>query len=234
MGRFINADVIVPDVGETAQGYNVFAYANSNPVNNRDDKGTFCVPAAIVGGVLSAGLSIASSVMAAAVSGQKLDVGKMLLWAAADGAVGAITTLSGEKMYSVALSIAKGAMSFGKTLSNGGSISEAFINAGATLVTELVSIHVGVVTMPGSTTDDLVGNAVLSSVISGETQGLQQTATVVYNAAKTQQSAQTTKRPTQSTSVTKRSSRTATRRPTVSKTTTPAREQYHIHAFGAW
>ncbi len=39
MARFINADGVIPDVGEAIQGYNMFAYCFNNPVNMDDPTG---------------------------------------------------------------------------------------------------------------------------------------------------------------------------------------------------
>ena len=39
VGRWINADAVVPDVGDSMQGYNLFSYCFNNPVNMSDDSG---------------------------------------------------------------------------------------------------------------------------------------------------------------------------------------------------
>ena len=41
VGRFLNADSVVPDVGGNIKGYNVFAYCYNNPVNSSDYTGNW-------------------------------------------------------------------------------------------------------------------------------------------------------------------------------------------------
>ena len=189
MGRFINADNIVSDVGGLLKGSNLFPYCEKNIVKYKDSAGTFCIPAAIVGGVVGAGLSIANSVLSAAITGESLDVGKMLLYATANGIAGAISSGTVSSMLRNITIGAKTIISAGNTLSAGSSISEAIMNGGITLLSELACNSIGFATMPGEGRADLVGNAILSGVLGGEVQGIQQVTTVVSTANGRQQSA---------------------------------------------
>ena len=42
--RFVNGDGLISDVGNSIQGYNLFAYCDNNPINHTDSNGTWKLP----------------------------------------------------------------------------------------------------------------------------------------------------------------------------------------------
>ena len=61
IGRFINADAYATTNTTGIINTNMFVYCVNDPINNHDDNGDFCVPAAIVNGVLNVGLTFGNA-----------------------------------------------------------------------------------------------------------------------------------------------------------------------------
>ncbi len=61
IGRFINADTYATTNTTGIINTNMFVYCVNDPINNHDDNGDFCVPAAIVNGVLNVGLTFGNA-----------------------------------------------------------------------------------------------------------------------------------------------------------------------------
>ena len=78
IGRFINADSYASTDATGLLSTNMFAYCENDPVNNYDDSGRFCAPAALVNGILSAGLAVAGACVDSLQSGEAIN-GKALV-----------------------------------------------------------------------------------------------------------------------------------------------------------
>lgn len=101
-GRFINADKYTT-TGQSVIGNNMFAYCNNNPIAFKDSNGNFCLPTAIIGGVLNAGVSILCTVFDSADNNCKIDKWQMIQDAGASFAVGFMSSGLETKAFDTAI-----------------------------------------------------------------------------------------------------------------------------------
>ena len=133
-GRFLNADAFASTDISDVLSANMFAYCGNNPVNNCDSSGSFCVPAAIVGGVLNAALEIAGAYIDSAISGEAVDAGELVVDVVVAFATGAVQGGFGEGIISTALDVANVGSTFVTTIKEGGTLEEAAVRSAITFV----------------------------------------------------------------------------------------------------
>ncbi len=141
-GRFISPDKYTT-TGQGVIGNNMFAYCNNNPIQHKDDKGDICFPAAIVGGFINAGVSIMCSVFDAAESGEQLDFKVVATDALIGFGIGFATNLFEAKAVKTAATLFETGRSFVDTLNRGGTLEEAAVNAGETLIIDTIAGKAG-------------------------------------------------------------------------------------------
>ena len=133
-GRFLSPDKYTT-TGQGVIGNNMFAYCNNNPIQYKDDNGDFCIQAAIIGGIVDAGVSIICSLIDAAGSDEKLDVQSMAIDAAVSFGVGFLSSGLGTNAFDTAIHAFEAGYSFVTTAARGGSLEEAAVNAVTTYAT---------------------------------------------------------------------------------------------------
>ena len=145
-GRFISPDKYTT-TGQGVIGNNMFAYCNNNPIQYKDDNGDFCIQTALVGGFINAGVSIVCSVIDAAANGEQLDASVVLQDAAVSFAFGFVSGFNEKeaikKTLETAINVVESGYSFATTLSRGGTLEEAVVNAGETFVTNTIAGKAG-------------------------------------------------------------------------------------------
>ena len=141
-GRFISPDKYTT-TGQGVIGNNMFVYCNNNPIQHKDENGDICIPAAIVGGVINAGVSIMCSVFDAAESGEQLDFTTVATDALIGFGIGFATNLFEAKAVKTAATLFEPGRSFVDTLNRGGTLEEAAVNAGETLIIDTIAGKAG-------------------------------------------------------------------------------------------
>ena len=141
-GRFLSSDKYTT-TGQGVIGNNMFAYCNNNPIQYKDENGDICLPTAIVGGFINAGVSIMCSVFDAAESGEQLDFAFVATDALIGFGIGFITNLSEVKALETAVTVFETGRSFVDTLSRGGTVEETVVNAGETLIIDTIAGKAG-------------------------------------------------------------------------------------------
>ena len=141
-GRFISPDKYTT-TGQGVIGNNMFVYCNNNPIQHKDENGDICIPAAIVGGVINAGVSIMCSVFDAAESGEQLDFTTVATDALIGFGIGFATNLFEAKAVKTAATLFETGRSFVDTLNRGGTLEEAAVNAGETLIIDTIAGKAG-------------------------------------------------------------------------------------------
>ena len=117
----------------------MFAYCNNNPIAFKDSNGNFCLPTAIIGGVLNAGVSILCTVFDSADNNCKIDKWQMIQDAGASFAVGFMSSGLETKAFDTAIKTFEAGYTFVTTVSRGGSIEEAVVNTVATVAIGRIS-----------------------------------------------------------------------------------------------
>ena len=176
--RFINADVYTSTDVVGFLECNMFAYCSNSPINNKDSDGGFCVPAAIVGGVIHAALTIAGACIDASINNEAIDY-KALLWDTAFSfALGAIQAGSvlKEVGYIVnAFNIGKSAFD---ALCDGASLKEVLICTAITAVGTAACSSVS--RQFGTSKVDRVASEIASGLTQGSIDSLEKCGDIAY------------------------------------------------------
>ena len=176
--RFINADVYTSTDVVGFLECNMFAYCSNSPINNKDSDGGFCVPAAIVGGVIHAALTIAGACIDASINNEAIDY-KALLWDTAFSfALGAIQAGSvlKEVGYIVnAFNIGKSAFD---ALYDGASLKEVLIRTAITAVGTAACSSVS--RQFGTSKVDRVASEIASGLTQGSIDSLEKCGDIAY------------------------------------------------------
>ena len=176
--RFINADVYTSTDVVGFLECNMFAYCSNSPINNKDSDGGFCVPAAIVGGVIHAALTIAGACIDASINNEAIDY-KALLWDTAFSfALGAIQAGSvlKEVGYIVnAFNIGKSAFD---ALCDGASLKEVLIRTAITAVGTAACSSVS--RQFGTSKVDRVASEIASGLTQGSIDSLEKCGDIAY------------------------------------------------------
>lgn len=139
IGRFVNADSFLTTDIADALSANMFAYCKNNPVNLYDDTGLFCLPAAIVGGVLNVGLTIAGAYIDAYIDGEPVNGKDLATDVIFSFTSGFIQSGFGSKFISKLFSFIDVGYAFFTTALRGGSLDDAMLNT----VSSLLNVKVG-------------------------------------------------------------------------------------------
>ena len=184
VGRFISPDKYTT-TGQGVIGNNMFAYCNNNPIQYKDDNGDFCIQAAIIGGIVDAGVSIMCSIFDAAEKHEQLNVGEMLFDAGVSFALGFISSGSELKAIEKAVNIVDAGVSFVTSISRGDSLEEATVGAIATYVTSRVAGKAGNAVVGNTAKKTIADNAaesITSGIVSTELSGLRKVGKWIWNA----------------------------------------------------
>ena len=190
----------------------MFAYCENDPVNNYDDSGRFCVPAALVNGILSAGLAIAGAYVdsAQAINGKALVSDAIVAFA-----LGFVKGGFGTGLASNLVDIANAAYAFSSTALRGGTLEDSMLSAASAYfeakIVNSIDKHFG------KTTTDMIANSIAGTTIQGELQGIMD---VVQSMISQIKKNSTTKKKS-----TKKNNKT--------KSVVSNSKQIQIHAFGA-
>ena len=183
-GRFISPDKYTT-TGQGVIGNNMFAYCNNNPIQYKDDNGDFCIQAAIIGGIVDAGVSIMCSIFDAAEKHEQLNVGEMLFDAGVSFALGFISSGSELKAIEKAVNIVDAGVSFVTSISRGDSLEEATVGAIATYATSRVAGKAGNAVVGNTAKKTIADNAaesITSGIVSTELSGLRKVGKWIWNA----------------------------------------------------
>ena len=184
VGRFIFPDKYTT-TGQGVIGNNMFAYCNNNPIQYKDDNGDFCIQAAIIGGIVDAGVSIMCSIFDAAEKHEQLNVGEMLFDAGVSFALGFISSGSELKAIEKAVNIVDAGVSFVTSISRGDSLEEATVGAIATYATSRVAGKAGNAVVGNTAKKTIADNAaesITSGIVSTELSGLRKVGKWIWNA----------------------------------------------------
>ena len=129
IGRFINADAYATTNTTGIINTNMFVYCVNDPINNHDDNGDFCVPAAIVNGVLNVGLTIAGAYVDSIISGEPIDGKDLAFDAIIAFGTGFLQGGTSVKLLTNAVDLFNIGYTFVTTASRGGTLEEAMIDA---------------------------------------------------------------------------------------------------------
>ena len=184
VGRFISPDKYTT-TGQGVIGNNMFAYCNNNPIQYKDDNGDFCIQAAIIGGIVDAGVSIMCSIFDAAEKHEQLNVGEMLFDAGVSFALGFVSSGSELKAIEKAVNIVDAGVSFVTSISRGDSLEEATVGAIATYATSRVAGKAGNAVVGNTAKKTIADNAaesITSGIVSTELSGLRKVGKWIWNA----------------------------------------------------
>ena len=152
-GRFISPDKYTT-TGQGVIGNNMFAYCNNNPIQYKDDNGDICIPAAIIGGAINAGVSIMCSIFDAAASGKQLDARIVVQDAAVSFVTGFVSNMFETEAIvhaaRAAVNVFEAGYSFATTLSRGGTLEDAVVDAANTVVTGRIAGKAGDAAVSGA------------------------------------------------------------------------------------
>ena len=216
IGRFINADSYASTDATGLLSTNMFAYCENDPVNNYDDSGRFCAPAALVNGILSAGLAVAGACVDSLQSGEAINGKALVSDTIVAFASGFVKGGFGTGIVSNLVDIANIVYAFGSTASRGGTLEDSVLSAASAYFGSKIGNSID--KHFGKTTTDMIANSIAGATIQGELQGIIDVGQAVIN--------QTKKHSTTKKKTTKKNNKTR-----LVKSNT---KQIHVHAFGAW
>ena len=180
VGRFINADAFASTDISGVLSTNMFAYCENNPVNNCDSSGSFCVPAAIVGGVLNVALEIAGAYIDSAISGEAVDSGDLVVDVIVAFGTGFIQGGTVLNTVSKVVDAVNVAVTFGTTIARGGTLEEAVVRSAVTLAGAKSGSAVG--KHFGDSATDKVGGAIAGAITQGVVSGIEDTGDFLVSA----------------------------------------------------
>lgn len=193
----------------------MFAYCENDPVNNYDDSGRFCVPAALVNGILSAGLAIAGAYVDSALSGEAINGKALVSDAIVAFALGFLKGGFTTALASNLVDIANAAYAFSSTALRGGTLEDSVLSAASACFEAKITNSIG--KHFGKTTTDMIANSIAGTTIQGELQGIMD---VVQSTISQIKKNSTTKKK-------------STKKNNITKSVESNSKQIQIHAFGA-
>ena len=165
VGRFLNADAFASTDISGVLSTNMFAYCENNPVNNCDSSGSFCVPAAIVGGVLNAALEIAGAYIDSAISGEAVDAGDLVVDVIVAFGTGFAQGGTVVQTVSTVVNVINTGYAFVSTVGNGGTLEEAVIHSAITFAGGKAGDAIG--NHFGKNTADMIGRELTNGIVQG-------------------------------------------------------------------